>query len=84
MTGHLHELLPAEAATLAAAGRILAERAIGSVEDVSLRAGAGHARIVVHLQSGTDLELARVALDSHAAEGLGASVRLHNARRGAL
>ena len=84
MTGHLIELLPAEAETLAAAARILAERCVGAAWGVGVVASAGHARLVVHMQSGTDLELDGVALDDRAAEGLAASVRVHNARRSAL
>ena len=83
MTGHLYELTDAEAATLAAAARILAERTIGSVWAVSLRAGAGHARLVAHMQSGSDIALGDVPLDESAARGLAASVKVHNARRSA-
>ena len=84
MTGHLTELLPAEAETLAAAARILAERCIGAAWGVAILGAAGHARLVVHMQSGTDIELDGVALDDRAADGLSASVRVHNARRSAL
>ena len=84
MTGHLTELLPAEAETLAAAARILAERTIGAAWGVAILGAEGHARLVVHMQSGHDLELDGVALDDRAAEGLAASVRIHNARRSAL
>ena len=83
MTGHLTELLPAEAETLAAAARILAERTIGSVEGVSLRASAGHARLVAHLQSGVSVELRDIEIGERAAADLAASVRVHNARRSA-
>jgi hypothetical protein len=83
VTGHLLELLPDEAATLAAAARILAERTIGSVHAVSLRAGAGHVRLVAHLQSGVELELRDVEIGERAGPDLAASVRVHNARRSA-
>jgi hypothetical protein len=83
VTGHLLELLPAEADTLAAAARILAERTIGSVESVSLRAGAGHCRLVAHLQSGVELELRYVEIGERTGSDLAASVRVHNARRSA-
>ena len=83
MTGHLIELLPAEAATLAAAARILAERTIGSVEGVSLRAGAGHCRLVAHMQSGVELELRDIEIGERTGPDLAASVRVHNARRSA-
>ena len=84
MTGHLYELTDAEAATLAAAARILSERCIGSVWAVSLRAGAGHARLVAHMQSGSDVGLEDVGLEGGGlARRLTATVREHNARRSA-
>ena len=84
MTGHLYELTDAEAATLAAAARILAERTIGSVWAVSVRAGAGHARMVAHMQSGSDVGLEDVGLEGGGlARRLTATVREHNARRSA-
>lgn len=80
MTGHLLELLPAEAATLAEAARILSERCMGPVSAVSLRASPGVCRLVAHLQSGTDAPLEYA---EHDAADIAASVRIHNAERSA-
>lgn len=80
MTGHLLELLPAEADALAAAARILAERCMGPVSAVSLRASPGVCGLVAHMQSGRDTELREV---EHDAADIAASVRVHNAERSA-
>ena len=82
MTGHLYELTDAEAATLAAAARILAERCVGSVWAVSLRGSSGIARLTVHSER-ENLVLDEALIGPTAARELAEAVREHNARRSA-
>lgn len=77
-TGHLTELLPSEAATLAAAARILAERCVGPIAAVSLRASPGVCRLVVHLQSAASVHLEDA---EQSADDIAATVKIHNAER---
>ena len=85
----LYELTPAEANVLAAAARILAQRAQGPVEALSLRADAGTACLVVKTVASHHEPLAIVPLFDGASgaatscsNGLASSVREFNARRG--
>lgn len=84
----LYELTPTEANVLAAAARILAQRAQGPVEALSLRANAGTVCLVVETVAGHQEPLATVPLFDDASGAavncsnrLASSVREFNARR---
>ena len=68
-------------------GDTIAERIEGLLRertDAAARAVVAEREKLDAMQSGHDLELDGVALDDRTAEGLAASVRVHNARRSAL
>lgn len=84
----LYELTAPESAIIASAARILAQRARGPVEALSLRADAGAVRLVVETVAGHLEALETVPLFDDASgaavscsNGLASSVREFNARR---